>query len=352
MNMTFSQFLKDTSYEEFSKYPNATINPDQEEIFIKEGMNLLQVMEKLAADHRLGRAYALFSHALEEFFLSHPEECTALTMSLITSLVDNLAAKNLEGLHQEYLGANGPVKTTLAPYAVSHLPAFWVAGSNYYHLDNRSVLMARGVATKNVNAIALPEATHCVIDSTAAECDIYTSSCLATVFHSGRGNILMTGRENFAGIIGGQGANVEATGYRNNVFSTGSYTRISMTNEKAGSVFASGPSTKINLTAPSYGNSAQPCVFSFGQDSSVTVARYTHACFVRGKGSRLCLIKPTRKLLLGEGVRMYTYCSDECEQLVPVVLEGGKDLEADKVYEWDEETRWYKGLPYPISLPE
>lgn len=349
--MTFTEFLKNTSYEEFSKYPKATISPDQEEFFIKEGMNLLQVMEKLAGDHRLGRAYALFSHALEKFFITHPKECTPQTMSLITFLIDDLAAKNLEGLKEEALDADIPVKTMLQPYTVSQLPRAWATGNECYYLDNRSVLMARGVGIKNVNAITRPEATHCVIDSTAADCDIYTGSGLATVFHSGRGNILMSGWENFAGIIGGQGANVEATGYRSNVYSTGSYARISMTDEKAGNVFASGPFTKINLTAPCYGSTTQSCVFSFGQDSSVTVARYTYACFVRGKGSRLCLIKPTKKLLLGEGVRMYTYCSDECEQLVPVVLEGGKDLEADKVYEWDEEVKWYKGLPYPYHVP-
>lgn len=351
--MTFTKFLKDTSYEEFSKYPNATISPDQEEIFIKEGMNLLQVMERLAADHRLGRAYALMSHALEKFFITHPKDCTPQLMSLITSLVDNLAAKNLEGLNQEFLGAdNGPINIAIAPFVVSHVPTPLFATNEYYYLDNRSVLMARGVGIKNINAITRPEATHCVIDSTAADCDIYTNSGLATVFNSGRGNILMTGWENFAGIIGGQGANVEATGYRSNVFSTGSYTRISMTNEKAGNVFASGPYTKINLTAPCYGSTTQSCVFSFGQDSSVTVARYTHACFVRGEDSRLFLQEKTRYLLLGKGVKLFTYCLDECEQRVPVVLEGGKDLEADKVYEWDENTKWFKGLPYPYSIPE
>lgn len=205
--------------------------------------------------------------------------------------------------------------------------------------------------SKTYNALTLPNADHCMINSSTAQCNVRANSYMASVIHSGGGNIITSGWESFVALLGGKGAKVQAEGYANSVFSTGKHAHITLSDARSGDVFASGAYTTINLTACVI-QKPHSTICSLGSNSTVILARETNACFVRGKGSRVFLNRHTSKLLLGKGVRLFTfYYVGEKRQEAPVVLEGGKDLEADKVYEWDEETKWYKGLPFPLFHP-
>lgn len=350
--MMFNTFLKSTSFEEFYKTNTTTISPDKADEIIEEGKTLFEVIEDFASEHRLGRAYALLMQALERFFFDNPKECTSQSMSLIGCLIEKLQEKNLRGLEEKRLEDDESSTTcpVLPPHKATWTPLGWNGSDQCLYLSNRSALVATRMAAE-INAVTLSEATHSVIDSSATKGNVYTYALLSSVLFSGEGNISMAGYENFAAVIGGSNTSIQANGYQNNVFNTGAYTRITVSGDKAGNVYSSGAYAKINLLGW-HPKSHLPCVFSFGRGAVITSARYTHACFVRGEDARLFLQEKTRYLLLGKGVKLFTYCLDECEQRVPVVLEGGKDLEADKVYEWDEDAKWFKGLPYPYSIPE
>lgn len=348
----FNTFLKNTSFEKFYGTNATSISPGRADEIIWEDKSLFEVIEDFASEHKLGLAYTLLMQALERFFLDNPNEFTPQTMSLIGALIEKLQEKNLQGLEEKRLedDESSTACPVLAPHKATWTPLGWNGSDQCLYLSNESTLVATRMAAE-INAVTLPEATHSVIDSSATKGNVYTYALSSSVLFSGEGNISMAGCENFAAVIGGSNTSVQANGYQNNVFNTGAYTRITVSGDKAGNVYSSGAYAKINLLGW-HPNNRLSCVFSCGRGAVITSARYTHACFVRGEDSRLFLQEKTRYLLLGKGVKLFTYCLDECEQRVPVVLEGGKDLEADKVYEWDEDTKWFKGLPYPYSIPE
>ena len=348
----FNTFLKSTSFEKFYGTNVTSISPGRVDEIILEDKSLFEVIEDFASEHKLGLAYVLLMQALERFFLDNPNEFTPQTMSLIGALIEKLQEKNLRGLEEKRLedDESSTACPVLPPHKATWTPLGWNGSDQCLYLSNRSTLVATRMAAE-INAVTLPEATHSVIDSSATKGNVYTYALSSSVLFSGEGNISMAGCENFAAVIGGSNTSVQANGYQNNVFNTGAYTRITVTGDKAGNVYSSGAYAKINLLGW-HPNNCLSCVFSCGRGAVITSARYTHACFVRGEDSRLFLQEKTRYLLLGKGVKLFAYCLDECKQRVPVVLEGGKDLEADKVYEWDEDTRWFKGLPYPYSIPE
>lgn len=261
---------------------------------------------------------------------------------------------NLEGGESKYLNKDSSAVCMLSPNKVTWAATGRKGQDACFYLNKKSVLVIEDT-TPAYNALTRPESDHCMINSSAKQCNIRTDAEMATVIHRGGGNIIASGWEDFVALLGGKGAKVQLEGYGCSAFSTAKHAHIIMTDpHSSGSIFASGAYTTINLTERVI-EKPLSTVCSIGPNSTLMLARKTNGCFVRGKGTQVFMsgYDYAQKLLLGEGVRLFTSCyAGEKRQYAPVFLEGGKDLEADKVYEWDEETKWYKGLPYPISLPE